>query len=134
MKIETKIMLLTLIFSLAIFVSLSDSLVVRKFKGCGATIAAPGYSNCYRCKMPWKFCENHLTLYGPKIDYGSNGNILAAQGQYGCFPLCKKCWQELQTPVNRLLYYRQLWVEWQASGNTEPEVWEQIKASVMAGN
>jgi hypothetical protein len=119
MAIKIKIMVLFLILLVGIFVMLSDLLVVRKFMGCLGVIAAPGYSRCHRCGMPWKFCREHSTRY--------------TDGQ-GCFPLCEKCWQELETPGNRLPYYRELWEEWNEQLEIDPERWEQIKSAVMAGN
>lgn len=56
----------------------------------------PGYSWCYRCLTTWYFVEDHATPY---------------QDNHACFPLCKKCWQQL-APEQRLPYYRQLWDEW----------------------
>jgi hypothetical protein len=53
-------------------------------------------SACGRCQFPWPVVRGHSTAYDPSS---------------GCFPLCEGCWQELQTPENRMPYYMAL-VDW----------------------
>lgn len=82
-----------------------------------ARAAAPGYGWCYRCGMPWKFAEYHVTNY-------SNGS--------GCFPLCEPCWAEL-TPEQRWPFYEQLLRRWQEDVLVEGAEAEAILGAVMAG-
>lgn len=77
-------------------------------------VLAPGYSWCHRCRTPWKFVEAHVTDY--------------LKGR-GCFPLCEKCWAELETPDARLPYYRELWMEWEFRGG----LWDNIEKAVREG-
>ena len=73
-------------------------------------LMAPEYSTCGKCKRPWKFVEHHSTSI-------SKTN--------SCFPLCESCWQELQTPENRLPYYRKMWLKWLVwDGEAKWEVFE----------
>lgn len=63
-------------------------------------LLAPGYSECRRCRRPWKFVEPRTVLY---------------TDSRGCFALCTRCWDE-STPPQRVRYYRQLPIEWARSG------------------
>lgn len=45
---------------------------------------------CYRCKLPYSFAHFHETEYS---------------ATRGCFPLCQSCWEELESPQNRLEFY-----------------------------
>lgn len=83
--------------------------------GAVSQLLTPGYSYCHKCKTTWVFVRGHSTKYS------SSG---------GCFPLCELCWVELETPERRLPYYRQLWEEWRAGGDTEHE-WDDIEAAVL---
>lgn len=119
-----------------LFLLFSDRLIIRQMRGRIAHIAAPGYSECYRCKMPWKFTESHSTDYGPDGEWqeieGGWGKFKV--GPMGCFPLCEKCWKELKTPEARMPYYRQLWTEWSADGvPMDGRKWEWIEAAVRDG-
>ncbi len=108
---------LGVILSAIIFVSFSDWLAVRQFKGtiCGAF--SPRYSSCGRCNMTWDYVDGHDTKYSETM---------------GCFPLCERCWGEL-TIEERLPYYKALWIEWDKFRVTDQETWEQIKKAVLAG-
>ena len=70
-----------------------------------ARFFSPGYGWCYCCGMPWRFTKPHTTHYGGLhrhgISYGS-----------GCFPLCERCWEGLETPERRMPYYEQLIHSW----------------------
>ncbi len=55
--------------------------------------AFPGYSYCQKCGRPWAVTDGHTT------DYGRG---------WGTFPLCKTCWEVLETPENRLPYYLEM--------------------------
>jgi hypothetical protein len=76
---------------------------------------APGYSWCLRCETPWRFVTPHYTQYDPSR---------------GCFPLCEKCWTELETPEARLLYYLRMV---QDRPPPKVEMWQKIKKAVLAG-
>ena len=86
---------------------------LNTLKGKFLQFFAPGYSHCGRCKTPWKFTKGHSTRYN---------------GPFGCFPLCEKCWSKL-TPLERLVYYKKLWLSW--TPEHKPE-WELIKQAVLA--
>lgn len=79
---------------------------------------APGYSTCLRCGRPWKFVAGHITDYAP--------------GR-GCFPLCESCWAELETPAQRLPYYRSLVGGWGRWTEDNWDRWPDIKRAVEAG-
>lgn len=79
--------------------------------------AAPGYSYCYRCTMPWKFTEAHVT------NFSSN---------QGCFPLCQQCWSEL-TIEQRIPYYEMLFPRWEQDTPMEDEEKEAILKAVRSG-
>lgn len=113
---------------------LSQVLSGRKFSGRAAQIISPGYSFCHRCKMPWKFTKGHTTPYGKEITQMIKAGESVPLFYGGCFPLCERCWQELESGENRLQYYRELWVEWQQWEPINHEKWEHIKVSVLAGN
>lgn len=95
-------------------------------------ILSPGYGCCGRCRTTWNFVRHHTTFY------------TAADG---CFPLCEKCWQDLESPEARLPFYRALWSEWleeawrrQGAELRDPgdirellARWPQIEAAVRAG-
>lgn len=72
----------------------------------------PSYGFCGRCQTSWRFVQGHHTYYTPSR---------------GCFPLCEKCWTEL-LPVERLPYYRRLWLAWTEQ---DEQVWEQIETAVL---
>lgn len=90
-------------------------------------LLAPGYSHCGKCETPWKFVRRHTT----EID-----------NSRGCFPLCERCWQELETPEARLPFYAELWRSWvtqpmslRSPVDEADEMaadWPRIKAAVLA--
>jgi hypothetical protein len=80
-------------------------------------IAGPftGYGSCFRCGLSCKYHELfHETQY---------------TSTNACFPLCEHCWQVLETPQDRLSYYRSLvFGMWH-----DQSKWSIIKEAVMAG-
>jgi hypothetical protein len=79
-----------------------------------ARAAAPGFSYCLRCGMPWNRVKNHTTWYAGSPDRPASS---------GCFPLCEDCWLLLGSPEARIEYYGALIDEWEALGApVEPEV------------
>jgi hypothetical protein len=88
-----------------------------------ASLLAPGYGHCLRCKTPWRFVKWHDTPY-------HNGS--------GCLPLCQKCWSGL-TPEQRLPFYHELitcWFVHFAPREDEPtfdETWHYVKTAVLSG-
>lgn len=83
-----------------------------------ARAAAPGYGSCYRCGMPWKFTDGHITPYG-------NG--------HGCFPLCEPCWGEL-TIEQRLPFYEKLLHVWHAEKAVSGAMAEAVIGAVVRGD
>jgi len=95
-----------------------ELLAARREIGKKERAKHPNMGWCHRCGRPWNIVHGHATDY--------------VKGR-ACFPLCDECWSEL-TPVTRLPYYRQLWMEWEAFGCNEPEeTWVAIETSVMQG-
>lgn len=88
--------------------------------GRGARVMAPGYGLCHRCQTPWRFVTPHVTRYVEPPPYGK-----------GCFPLCEKCWADLD-PQMRLPYYEWLFAEWGKDGAEDGE-WEACRQAVLAG-
>lgn len=76
-----------------------------------------GFGRCYRCNRTWQNCRSHSTQFSR---------------EEGCFALCEECWQVLDVE-GRLVYYRQLWQDWSAEGNSSREEWEQIELAVRQG-
>jgi hypothetical protein len=76
-----------------------------------------GYGRCYQCHRNWKLCRAHSTDFNRES---------------GCFPLCQECWQELDVE-GRLVYYRQLWQDWNREDTYPLEEWTQIEAAVRQG-
>lgn len=79
--------------------------------------AAPGFSYCYRCTMPWKYTEAHITNY-------SNNR--------GCFPLCQQCWSEISIQ-HRIPYYEMLFARWEQDKPMEAGEKEAILNAVRSG-
>lgn len=97
---------------------------VRRLLSPLARLAAPAYSHCLRCKMPWAFVREHITKY---------------EDGAGCFPLCQGCWSELDL-FSRLMFYAQLWQEWKRGGDldemnqpTRNALWTKIQGAVIRG-
>jgi hypothetical protein len=76
-------------------------------------LLASEFSTCHRCRRPWKYVVPHPTHY--------------AFNQL-CYPLCEDCW-EILDPPERLPYYKQLWLEWQAKEIDVP--WTVIHAACL---
>lgn len=55
------------------------------------------YGYCLHCGTTWNLVESHVTQYTESM---------------GCFPLCEKCWSELNI-TQRLNYYYQLINQWE---------------------
>lgn len=89
----------------------------RRVLAALARAAAPGFGCCYRCGMPWKFTEPHIT------DYSAS---------HGCFPLCEACWAVL-TPEQRVPFYEYLIHDWVAESDVEGGEAEAIIGAVMRG-
>lgn len=51
----------------------------------------------------------------------------------GCFPLCEKCWVNLETPDARLPFYQEMWDSWNTDIPMEPSGWIQIRNAVLEG-
>ena len=122
-------------FSLLI-IGLLILLAPRKWSN---VVLHPGYGGCYRCNKTWDVVDGHSTDYGPvpvKIKVG-DGEWKGSFVSGGCFPLCEKCWEELETPENRLPYYRRLVDEWKKTDRpqnpTSENKWPTIRAAVLAG-
>ena len=81
-----------------------------------AQMLYPGYGTCYRCGLPWSIVKEHTTRYTELK---------------GIFPLCGKCWRDLNTPENRMPYYRQLYNSW--GGESPDHKWGDIENAVMKG-
>ena len=81
----------------------------------------PGYGGCYRCQRRWPICQSHATPFR-----NQDGE------KHGCFPLCQECWEEL-TPEQRLVYYQQLWAEWESWDKMPREEWHRIEEAVKQG-
>jgi hypothetical protein len=79
--------------------------------------AAPGYSWCYRCTMPWKFTKSHTTQY---------------TNNKGCFPLCEECWSTL-TIEQRVPYYEMLFARWEQDQPMEEGEKQAILNAVRSG-
>lgn len=92
-------------------------LFLRRFIARLLNPFSPGYSGCGRCHRNWRICISH----GTKIS-----------GEEGVFPLCRDCWKELSIE-ERLPYYRALWNQWQAWGDSSDEEWERIEEAVRSG-
>lgn len=111
--------MITLLIALVICVGyftlyFASPLTLRKVKGIMQKPFSPGYSSCYECGRPWKYCNNHSTMYG-------NGS--------GVFVFCQECWLEL-TPSQRLPYYEKWFMTWH---NEKNEKWNLIKEAVLEG-
>jgi len=90
-------------------------LVVRICVGILLHFAAPGYSSCGRCRVPWKYTEPHSTRYTLRS---------------GMFPLDEWCWSRLTTQ-ERLPYYRKLWESWEKETPGYAS-WADIESAVLA--
>lgn len=109
-------------------------------------IATPGWGYCYKCHTSWDHVESHRTpWWWVSNDRNEQGPVpLNESWTYssGCFPLCKECWRELETPQARMVYYRMLWSSWldEAHQNNRPiaeivalvNKWPAIEAGVNA--
>lgn len=73
----------------------------------------PEYGSCYKCDLPWPMVQSHDTKYTET---------------FWMFPLCEKCWRELNTPENRMPYYRKLYNDW--GGESPEHKWEDIEKAV----
>ena len=98
--------------------TLKPELYLRRALGFISKIFSPGYSFCMRCGITWKFVKGHSTSF-TKTD--------------GCFPLCEYCWNILETPENRLPYYKRLFNEWKQWGEQSIEKWDEIKKAILEG-
>src|SRR5215831_19342032 len=86
------------------------------FRVCNllSKVFTPGYSSCGRCGGCWNVVQPHNTQYS---------------SQWGCFPLCEQCWQDLGTPEARLPYYESLVSRtWGHPGR-----WSAIREAVLRG-
>jgi len=88
---------------------------IRKMLGYISRILSPGFGWCRRCGISWKFVDGHSTMYTESS---------------GCFPLCKRCWVELDTAVNRFPYYKELYKDWEKYG--DPGItWHEICTALL---
>jgi hypothetical protein len=101
--------------------------------GGWSRLLAPGYGWCGRCGTPWRFVRGHDTWYGPGDEAVEWSGALGPGRRWtatsrACFPLCERCWAELE-PYERLPYYVHLVFEvWE-----DASAWPQIRAAVLDG-
>lgn len=127
-------------------------LPIRTIRAVTNPIMHPGYGHCFRCGRTWDVVDGHMTdfddahwsvitpndtnsmisMEGVPND-GKQHEVVVTNGE-GCFPLCKQCWKDLQTPEARLPYYRMLIDEWKREDTNAEAKWPKLKAAVMAGN
>lgn len=112
--------------------SMDFTLPTRQARGWVEQIFAPSFGVCGRCNTPWKFTKEHVTGIGVPFDSFA-GTVGTGHYTEGVFPLCERCWQELETPEARMPYYRQLWKEWGVDGPQDPRRWDLIEEAVRAG-
>ncbi len=108
----------------------------------------PGYGDCGRCGLNWGYAKGHDTNYCPHDDPRFRIPELGIDAPdpspcQGMFPLCEPCWVELETPANRLPYYRGLWQRWVDDTGGDPayeyngvplaRIWTAIEQAVLAG-
>jgi len=108
------------------------TLALRKTVGRLLRPLAPSYSWCFRCRVPWRFTQPHITHYSfitiPAEAMGS----LTLPGA-GCFPLCEHCWVALGNPDARRPYYEALLAQWESQHGVEPETRSAVLLAVEAG-
>lgn len=89
---------------------------MRQAIGRALHLAAPTFGWCYRCLIPWKFCDGHSTRYSASS---------------GCFPLCENCWSELSAE-QRLPFYEQLCNAWGSDADERTAIRSAVLTEGMA--
>lgn len=89
------------------------------------SLLLPGWREqaCLRCATSYRYTRPHGT---PCVIQGDAGMV---------FPVCQPCWEELGTPAGRIVYYEELFREWDADPDVRrtAEDLYAIRAAVAAG-
>lgn len=95
------------------------------------------FGSCGRCGIPWGATVEHVT----KFEFKAPNEPDFIGAKKGCFPLCEKCWQKLESPGKRLPYYEQLFDKWDRDADKygedlrkAKEELQVIRDSVTSGN